>query len=210
MDETPTEDDEQPEPTRESAVRRFMRLLEEKMLEGRQRDVLLTWAMELGVPEQTFAEAYRGIKLSWTTKGDTYADICERRDEARARYMLIYRKAMKQSNLATALKAVEKMVELDGLEQPIQINHTLGGAQGSITNLAREQVASLVEKMRMLAAKQAGVIDRQLTESLDTLQDKVRAINDGHVNGKPNGSNGHDPRNAAVIDVGDKDDEDLS
>ncbi len=207
MDETPEDDDEKIEPTRESAVRRFMRLLEEKMLEGRTRDALLAWSVELGIPEPTFAEAYKTVKLTWKTSGDTYADICEKRDLNRARYMLIYRKAMKQANLMAALKAVEKMVDLDGLEQPIQVNHTLGGVQGSITNLARSQVASLVDKMRMLAAKQAGVIDAELTTALDAVEAKVGA---NGTNGHSNGSNGHDPRNAGVIDVGDDDDGDVS
>lgn len=205
MGETPTEDDEPQEQTRESAVRRFMRLLEERMLGGESRESLLAWACGLGVPEPTFAEAYKTVRLSWKTAGTTFADLSDKRDVARARYMLIYRKAMKQSNLMAALKAVEKMVDLDGLEQPIQVNHTLGGAQGSITNLAREQVASLVDKMRMLAAKQAGVIDRQLNAALDEVDRKITGTN-GHSK-----TNGHDPRNADVIDVGDDDpDGDLS
>lgn len=205
-------DDEKIEPTRESAIQRFMRLLSEMMLEGRTREHLLSWAMSLGVPEPTFADAYKAVKLSWKTAGATYADLCDQRDINRARLLLIYRKAMKQSNLMAALKAVEKMIDLDGLEQPIQINHTLGtvGTQGSITNLAREQVATLVEKMRVLAAKRAGAADPLLSAAMDEVDRKIAGANgsNGH---KTNGHNGHsidgDPRNAGVIDVGEPDDD---
>ncbi len=173
------------------------------MLAGRSELRLRDWAKnEMGIPEEAFTRMYGGIKMSWQ-RAMTFEAFCEARDINRARYLDIYTRAMLKDQFGTALRAIDSVVKLDGLEQPAQLQVTLGAittpGQG-ITNTARDQVAQLVNKMKQLAESQ--MQDDELVEyATEKLQKEVIEVNEnGEIEGsypshlenweKKNGKNG--------------------
>jgi hypothetical protein len=186
-----------------SVLERFAKMLEQKMLDGRTRQQICTWATDLGMPEEVFVALYNAIRVSWQCATTTIEAAMEQRDINRARYLGIYRRAMELDNLSVAVHVVKNIVDLDGLAAPKQLIVSDAPKQGAITNAARENVAALIEKMKALAVKQASSVEPHAAQALKRLEASANASANGHTNGHANGTNGK-----PVIDVpGDKKDD---
>ncbi len=205
------EDDEEDDKLPDTTAQKFMRLLEQEMLNGRGEVRLREWAVNLGVPNDSFSKMYAAIKLSWKQPQLSVDSFIEQRDLAHARYLSIYRKAMKIGHLSTAVKAVSCIVDLIGLAQPAQMEISLGegsAAQKTITNSARDNVARLVEKMKARAADQ-GSTSAKVDNAMMLLEEKI--ANGGRVIDVPaettNGvTNGHSNGHSSVIENDEDDD----
>lgn len=132
---------------------RFAMLLEKRMLEGHSDAANRSWATtSMGVPYERFIRIKALIVRSWSIEASTWEGLCEQRDSARAKYLEIYRLAIERENLPMALRALDSIVKLDGLERepvsPTTVNVSLGTG---ITNNARETVARLIAKAKDLA-----------------------------------------------------------
>lgn len=136
------------------AAEKFMLLLERRMIEGHSDVTNQHWAtVELGVPLESFERLKALILRSWKLEARTYEAICGERDKVRVGYWEIYRRALEKEKLGEALRALDAIARLDGLDQPSQIAVTIG--QGAITNQARETIASLLGRMRELSSGKA-------------------------------------------------------
>lgn len=165
-EDDPSSKSEEPRrPVLSEAAESFMRLLEERMLEGKTDVSNRHWAIyEMGVPEDTFEKLKALILRSWKIDSSTYAKTVELRDITGAQYLHVYNLALEKGNLSAALKALDSFSRLHGLDQPSLAPVTLGG--GGITNSVRENVLRLLDRMQ-------------------TLSDGARIVN------ASNGSNGH-------------------
>ena len=132
----------------------LLKLLEDNMIAGWGQLRCYQWCLEFGIDRPTFDRMWEDIRRSWKMPTLTFASFCEQRDLARARYTRVFNLSMKRNQVATALAAVEKIVKLDGLDQPAQLQITLSqnSTPGQITNSARDHVSQLMEKARRLAA----------------------------------------------------------
>ncbi len=148
------EPDDRADLLEESPMQKIAKLLEENMLAGWSQLRCYQWCIEFGIDRPTFDRMWDDIKRSWKMPTMTFSDFCDQRDLARARYTKVFNLSMKRNQVATALAAVEKIVKLDGLDQPAQLQITLNqnSTPGQITNAARDHVAQLMEKARRLAA----------------------------------------------------------
>jgi hypothetical protein len=198
-------DDEGLEIQNESPIEKFMKLLERMMLEGRTEARLRRWAIdEAGIPDEAFSNMYCAIRASWR-RNTSFESFCEQRDLTRARYLNIYVRASRKDNYPMAIRALDSIVKLDGLEQPAQLQIAIATPGTGITNSARDQVSQLVEKMRMLAQSRS-VPDEVIEEATEVAENELNADNEIegkypgdqkvgplYANGKlkkPNGSNG--------------------
>ncbi len=133
------------------------------MLQGRTQKQCQKWAIGLGLPaekpDDLFFQMWTQIKNSWQSNTLTFADFCDKRDTARARFNDIYNRALAcgdgehqwTPNYQAALRALEGIIKLDGLEAPGQVEITVAAA-GQITNSTRDNVMRMIERMKQLAA----------------------------------------------------------
>ena len=171
---------------------KIVREIEQKRLGGWTERACITYARdELGVPEPLARRYLAIIHKSWETRTKTYDEICRQRDLVRARMWAVYEMAFSDGDAKHALKALEAIAKLDGVNHVGSIDGEI--SSGHITNHARDNVMTLIHKMRTLAHAHAG----QLTPG-NTVE-----VSSG--NGHSNGKNG---KHHAVIDVDDEDEED--
>lgn len=127
----------------------LMLQIEEMILDGRSSESVRNWAVvDMSCPEPLFNKLRGLISESWRRDGRTVRTLCEIQDETRARYKRVFARAMDKGRLETALRALDSMARLDGLDQPIEINHTVS----QITNTSRQKLAELIDKARGIAA----------------------------------------------------------
>lgn len=183
----------------ESPMEKLTKLLEDNMLAGWSQLRCYQWCIQFGLDRPTFDRMWEDVKRAWKMPTMTFATFCEQRDLARARYTKVYNLSMKRNQVATALAAVEKIVKLDGLDQPAQLQITLNqnSTPGQITNSARDTVAGLMEKMRLLASPTDdggdNVIEAESTEAPNVPEGHKTVVNkkDGtiEIEGRyPNGA----------------------
>ena len=135
-------------------VRKFVALLEERILQGHGEASNRSWALtEVGVPAEKFDQLHAMLQKAWTLAG-TPADVTKRlRDVSRKRYEYLYQVAVKKEKLKEALHALDAMVKLDGLDQPPEGSVEASIIGGVITNKAREIMGALMNKARDLHEK---------------------------------------------------------
>ena len=177
-------DDDEADTLVESPMQKIMKLLEDNMISGWSQLRCYQWCIEFGIDRPTFDRMWDDIKRAWKMPTMTFAEFCDQRDLARARYTRVFNLSMKRNQVSTALAAVEKIVKLDGLDQPAQLQITLqaNSTPGQITNSARDHVAQLMEKARRLAAPTDDGLDEGPTIVEPLVKEKHR-----------NGSNGRKP-----------------
>lgn len=157
-------DEDEPNLLDQSPYEKIARLTEENMLAGWSQLRCYQFCIQFGFDRATFDRMWDDIKTSWKMPTMTFATFCEQRDLARARYTRIFNKAMKRNQLMVASNAVDKIVRLDGLDQPMKLELTLG-QNSQITNAARDNVNQLMERMRQLAAPTDDGTDAIIEES---------------------------------------------
>lgn len=163
-------------------VRKFVSLLEQRMLEGHSEASNRTWAtLDLGVPLDKFQQLQSIVLKAWRLAG-LPADVAkERRDVIRQQYQYLYRVSLEKGKIKEALHALDAQVKLDGLDTPPEGSLEDKVIGGVITNAARAQLASLMQKARELA-------ERGVPRPLPLAQPGGDFESD-HANGH-NGSNG--------------------
>lgn len=180
-----------PEEVDESSptVLKFVKLLEQRMLEGHSEASNRTWAtLEVGVPLEKFLQIQAILLKQWNLNG-LPADVArQQRNVIRRRYEFLYQKSIEKDRLKDALHALDAMVKLDGLDTPPEGSVEAGIVGGLITNAARESIGRLIEKARNL-----GMQGVPRPEALPPGEDFEQ---------KPNG-NGHSKTNgkSMVIDL---------
>jgi len=133
---------------------KFAGLLEQRMLEGHTEASNRTWAtLDLGVPLKQFEDVQRIILKAWRLDG-VPADVTrDQRDVIRQRFNHVYRVAIKAGKIKEALAALNALVKLDALDQPIEGSLEQKIVGGVITNAARETLGALMKKARELAER---------------------------------------------------------
>jgi hypothetical protein len=135
-------------------IRRFVEMLEQRMLEGHSEASNRTWAtLELGCPPAKFQLIQSIILKQWKLAGTTTEVTSQRRDQIRQQYQHLYKEALNKGKLKEALHALDAQVKLDGLDQPPEGSLEDKIIGGAITNAARETVGRLVAKARELAER---------------------------------------------------------
>lgn len=135
-------------------VRRFVELLEERILEGHSEASNRTWAtVELGVPMAKYDQLHAMVLKAWTLAGTPQAVTTELRNVARKRYEYLYKVAVSKGKIKEALHALDAQVKLDGLDQPPEGSLEDKVIGGMITNAARATLSGLMQKARHLAER---------------------------------------------------------
>lgn len=169
-----------------TALARFIWDLELNMLGGWNERRCQEWAKTRGVDVNSFLTLYYQIKSNWRTEPMTLESFNDRRDMARARYLSLYVEARRRGNILGAIAANDRIVKLDGLDQPSKLHITVSneGDAPRITNSARDKVAQLVGEMKKLTApKSDSEFDQDVADDHEE--------EDPGQNGHTNGTNGH-------------------
>jgi hypothetical protein len=132
------------------AALEFVKMLEERMLRGLASHLSQSWALnEFGMAKDQFIRFEAMVLHIWSESGTTVENFNARRDLHRARYTDIYVRALDEGRLAIAIKALDSIARMDGFDVPQQLNVNVGA--GSITNVTRDTVVKLWDKMKSLA-----------------------------------------------------------
>lgn len=127
--------------------------MEQRMLDGETEISVRRWAVEeLGVPIEHFERLKSLILRTWSLGTRTMAEVIEERYQLRAMYLDIHRQAKGKGKFKEAIKALDSLRELMGLDAPSEINLSVGSGEApgqlSITAQARGEFAQLIETMR--------------------------------------------------------------
>lgn len=151
-------------------------MLEDRMKRGMSSIYNQHWAEEeLGIDAPTFKKFEALILHVWTEGRVTLESLNARRDLHRTRLTELYLKTLDKDDFKTALKALDSLARFDGLDQPGQLNITLN--KGQITNEARSNVMTLLEKMKAMAVssvdkrKQLAITDQSFDDDDDEDED---------------------------------------
>lgn len=135
-------------------VRKFVSMLEHRILEGYSDAANQTWAtVELGVPLAKYQQLHAILMKAWTLAGTPAQVTLEQRNIARKRYEYIYRKAIEKEKLKEALHALDAQVKLDALDQVPEGSLEDKVMNNVITNAARATLAGLMDKAKQLAQR---------------------------------------------------------
>lgn len=162
-------------------VRKFVAMLEQRMLEGHSEASNRTWAtLDLGVPLEKFNQIQAIVLKGWRLAG-LPADVArQQRDIIRQQYQYLYKEALSKHKLKEALHALDALVKLDGLDVPPEGSLEAGVVGGMITNAARAELAELMKRARSLA-------ERGVPKPI-----ALPPGNENGANGHSRDSNGHD------------------
>lgn len=135
-------------------VRKFIALLEQRILSGHSDADNRSWALtEVGVPSAKYDEMHAILMKAWKLAGLPKDVTVQLRDTARKRYEYLYKMAVGKEKIKEALHALDAMVKLDGLDQPAEGSIEDSVLGGIITNVARAKLAGLMVKARELAER---------------------------------------------------------
>lgn len=162
-------------PVLSETAEKFALLLEKRMVSGHSDTDNRQWAIvEMGVPVESFERIRALILRTWKLEKSTLEAVDAERDRVRAGYWEIYRRAMEKEKLGDALRALDAVARLEGLDQPTRVE--IGLNQGGITNAARETISSLIARMQELKSGKA-------VRSLKAIQEENHRAMNGHANG---------------------------
>lgn len=136
-------------------MQKFVAELERQMKRGVSRASRLVWAtQEIGVDLQTYERLEALIIRTWRQAGRTLESLEEERAEKEQMYLEVFHDALEAGKHAEAIKALDSIREMKGIDVPEQIQvglyvgQTGSGLNSGITNDSRTVVASLIAEMR--------------------------------------------------------------
>jgi len=137
-------------------VERFAEELERMMIAGHSQLSLKRWALSTyGVNETVLSRFQDMVRRSWAIESQSLAQVKQRKDFLRLKYLEIYEKAMIAENFYPAVKALDSIAKMDGLMDG-DVNLTQVNINGEqITNGVRDRIQQLAETMRLRAEKRA-------------------------------------------------------
>ena len=137
-------------------VERFAEELERMMIAGHSQLSLKRWALSTyGADENILYRFQEIIRRSWQTESGCLAQVKQRKDFLRLKYLEIYEQAMRCENYLPAVKALDSIAKMDGLMDG-DVNLTQVNINGEqITNGVRDRIQQLAETMRLRAEKRA-------------------------------------------------------
>lgn len=133
-------------------LRQVLYLLEERMLNGETDSSNIQYfSNQLGVPVQTLRRMAVLIRQVWAVDTRTFTGATKIRDDVRAKLYAIHRRAIQLDDMKIAVLALDKIAEIDNLKNPTIL--VQNGSAGMITNVARENVMNLMDKMAALSTR---------------------------------------------------------
>ena len=162
-------------------IENFLAEFEQRLLAGQSGISLRQWCKKhYGVKHKEFVKYLNVIRTSWKIETTTSFAREHRRDDLRAKYNEIYRRALLLQDEDTALlismKALGEISKLDGMTMPdvaVTINNVGTSPQTNqeLTNRTRERTQKLLMLMKERSERHAA----QTTRSLIALQDAKNA-----------------------------------
>lgn len=163
------------------SIKKFAEMLEEKLLGGYGEAHIRKWAtVDVGVPWHVVQKIREMIRASWKIVYREGA-IDDQRAGLRAMYLKVYRDAMAIKKLDTAVRAIEGIARLEGLDAPQVVAMSV---HGQITNVPRTEFSTAINRLGTLLESK-------------TIQ-KLRAAKPGEV---IESTNGHAVLDAASSEV---------
>lgn len=168
---------------------KFVLELEDRMIKGRSEAERKAFANSCGIDDLTYTRIRAYIIHTWKHAASDGKLQAERRDDLRAKYQFAYAKfieifdnAMMDDHyedarraMESARKTLDSLGKLDGLDAPIQVEvsgQQINPALQRITNAARTDVVTLVEKMKKLAGREpTPIIPRHKRLPLGVVED---------------------------------------